>query len=51
VGRYDYRQPPIFRRGYPLRVEYIFVALVALAGVATLWFTCYVLYRLFSDQR
>jgi uncharacterized membrane protein YoaK (UPF0700 family) len=32
-------------------VEIFFTALLALMGVATVWFAVYVVYRLFNDSR
>ncbi|GAA4853833.1 hypothetical protein GCM10025787_42140 [Saccharopolyspora rosea] len=43
------------RGGYPLRVDLInalhygLVVLLGVATVATIWFACYVVYRLYSD--
>ncbi|EID54515.1 hypothetical protein SacxiDRAFT_2285 [Saccharomonospora xinjiangensis XJ-54] len=37
--------------GYPSAVEIIFTTLLVLAAVATVWFSGYVVYRLYSDQR
>lgn len=34
-----------------LRVEILFTTLLALASVAVLWFACYVVYRLYTNQR
>jgi hypothetical protein len=32
-------------------VEILFTTLLVLAVVAVAWFSCYVVYRLYSDQR
>ncbi|AIJ27006.1 hypothetical protein AMETH_6914 [Amycolatopsis methanolica 239] len=34
-----------------LDVEILFTTLLVLAGIAILWFTVYVVYRLYADQR
>lgn len=37
--------------GYPSAVEIFFTTLMVLVVVASVWFSAYVLYRLYSDQR
>lgn len=32
-------------------VEYAFLGLLVVLTVAVIWFSCYVVYRLFADQR
>ena len=36
---------------YPARVEQFYTALLVLVVLAVAWFSCYVVYRLFSDHR
>ncbi|EHR63764.1 hypothetical protein SaccyDRAFT_4969 [Saccharomonospora cyanea NA-134] len=36
--------------GYPSPVEFIFTALMVLVVVASVWFSAYVVYRLYSDN-
>ncbi|SFP74677.1 hypothetical protein SAMN05421810_103287 [Amycolatopsis arida] len=38
-------------RSYPPGVEILFTILLLLAMVGVLWFSGYVVYRLYSDQR
>ena len=37
--------------GYSLPVEQFYTALLVAVAVATAWFACYVVYRLYSDHR
>lgn len=37
--------------GYPFSVEIVFTTLLTIALLAVLWFSGYVVYRLYSDQR
>jgi hypothetical protein len=37
--------------GYPRPVEQFYTALLVAVVVATAWFACYAVYRLFSDHR
>ncbi len=36
---------------YPAGVEILFTTLLVIAAVAVLWFTFYVIFRLYADQR
>lgn len=36
---------------YPAGVEILFTTLLVIAAVAILWFTVYVVYRLYADHR
>lgn len=37
--------------GYPQCVHLIFTSLLVIVAIAVLWFSAYVVYRLYSDQR
>ncbi|EHY89460.1 hypothetical protein SacazDRAFT_02566 [Saccharomonospora azurea NA-128] len=38
------------RAGYPSAVEFLFTALMVLVVVASVWFSAYVVYRLYTDH-